>query len=72
MNFKEWFLTQEWRGQRGQWSRTGSTDNRKTGGRPKGTWVGGNPRYSGGDPRNHPEDSRTFVKNQTRKDIEAN
>lgn len=33
----------EWRGQRGE--PIPGNDKRKTGGRPKGTWVGGNPRF---------------------------
>jgi hypothetical protein len=59
----------EWRGQRGEQKK--GIDIRKTGGRPKGTWVGGNPRYGkSGNAGNKPHLSREADKEKTKKEIE--
>ena len=70
MSFKTFTEFLEWRGQRGE-QETGK-DIRKTGGRPKGTWVPGNMRYGhhGGEGSMKPHVNREFDKRQTRKDVE--
>jgi hypothetical protein len=53
----------EWRGQRDGSVKNG--DRRKTGGRPKGKWVGGNPRYGksrGNDNFSQPDNTRAQQK----------
>jgi hypothetical protein len=57
----------EWRGQRGEY--TGKGDKRKSGGRPKGAWVGGNPRYGksrGNDNYANDNNTRQGYKQQDR------
>jgi hypothetical protein len=54
----------EWRGQRGE---AGPHDKRKSGGRPKGTWVGGNPRFGrsrGNDNFANRKNTRSWLKQQ--------
>ncbi len=57
----------EWRGQRGEY--TGTGDKRKSGGRPKGTWQGGNARFGksrGNDNFANANNTRLSLKQQDR------